>query len=113
MNQDLSGPSRLTTLRLPSRMRRAPYLLAVAMVYALSSGCATYGHRMDDWVGQRYSDFLRWTGHQKEQKSVVADARGNSVYLVNAYQGENCTLSVVVDSVGFIQDWSSAGTSCR
>jgi hypothetical protein len=35
------------------------------------------------------------------------------VYLVNANRGENCTLSVVVDRAGFIQDWSSAGPSCR
>ena len=94
-------------------MRREPYLLAAAILCTMMSGCASFGHRMDDWVGQRYSDFLRWTGHEKEQKSVVPDGRGNSVYLVNANQGENCTLSVVVDRVGFIQDWSSAGPSCR
>jgi len=94
-------------------VRRGLQLLGIAVVYAMLSGCATFGHRMDDWVGQRYSDFLRWTGHEKEQKSVVADAKGNSVYLVNANQGQNCTLSVVVDRVGFIQDWSSQGSSCR
>jgi TRAP-type uncharacterized transport system substrate-binding protein len=88
-------------------------LLSAAIVYAMLSGCATYGQRMDDWVGLRYSEFLHWTGHEKEQKSVVADSKGNSVYLVNANRGENCTLSVVVDRAGFIQDWSSAGPSCR
>jgi hypothetical protein len=113
MNQDLSGPTPPSTSFVPPGTRRAPYLLAAAMVYALSSGCATYGQRMDDWVGLRYSEFLRWTGHEKEQKGVVADDKGNSVYLVNANQGENCTLSVVVDRAGFIQDWSSAGPSCR
>jgi hypothetical protein len=97
----------------PLSARRSAFLLGAAITYAMLSGCATYGHRMDDWVGQRYSDFLRWTGHGKEQKNVVADAMGNSVYLVNANQGENCTLSVVVDRVGFIQNWSSQGSSCR
>ena len=113
MNQELSGPSRSSPRLTPSGARRAPYLLVVAMAYALLPGCATYGQRMDDWVGLRYSEFLHWTGHEKEQKSVVADSKGNSVYLVNANQGQNCTLSVVVDRAGFIQDWSSAGTSCR
>jgi hypothetical protein len=108
LNQKLSGPPHL-----PAGTRRSALLLGAAITYAMLSGCATYGHRMDDWVGQRYSDFLRWTGHGKEQKGVVADAKGNSVYLVNANQGENCTVSVVVDRVGFIQDWSSQGPSCR
>lgn len=113
MNQDLPGPSRPSACFIPSGTRRAVYLLSAAILFTMMSGCATFGHRMDDWVGQRYSDFLRWTGHGKEQKSVVADAKGNSVYLVNANQGQNCTVSVVVDRVGFIQDWSSQGSSCR
>ena len=113
MNQEQSGPPRLSARYVPSGMRRVPYLLVAAMVYALLPGCATFGQRMDDWVGLRYSEFLRWTGHEKEQKSVVADSKGNSVYLVNANQGQNCTLSVVVDRAGFIQNWSSAGPSCR
>ncbi len=113
MNQDLSGPSRPSARFVPPGTRRAPYLLAAAILCTMMSGCATYGQRMDDWVGQRYSDFLRWTGHEKEQKSVVADAKGNSVYLVNANKGRNCTLSVVVDRVGFIQDWRSEGSNCR
>jgi len=108
LNQELTG-----LLHPRNGVRRGLQLLGIAVVYAMLSGCATFGHRMDDWVGQRYSDFLRWTGHEKEQKSVVADAKGNSVYLVNANQGQNCTLSVVVDRVGFIQDWSSQGSSCR
>ena len=108
MNQELTGLPHP-----PLGMRRGAYLLGAAIAYALLSGCATFGHRMDDWVGQRYSDFLRWTGHEKEQKSVAADAKGNNVYIVNANQGQNCTLSVVVDRAGFIQDWSSQGSSCR
>ncbi len=113
MNQDLPGLSRPSTGFAHSGLHRAAFLLAAAMVYSLLSGCATYGQRMDDWVGQRYSEFLHWTGHEKEQQGVVADARGNSVYLVNANEGQNCTLSVVVDRAGFIQEWSSAGPSCR
>jgi len=108
LNQELTGRPH----SLPGKGRGA-CLLGIAVVYATLSGCATFGHRMDDWVGQRYSDFLRWTGHGKEQKGVVADAKGNSVYLVNANQGQNCTLSVTVDRVGFIQDWRSEGSSCR
>jgi hypothetical protein len=113
MNQELSGATRPSTGFAPSGLRRAPFLLAAAMVYGLLSGCATYGQRMDDWVGQRYSEFLHWTGHEKEQQSVVADATGNNVYLVHANEGQNCMLSVVVDRAGFIQQWSSAGPSCR
>ena len=78
MNQEKSGPPRPSARPVPAGMRRATYLLVAPIAYALLPGCATFGHRMDDWVGQRYSDFLRWTGHEKEQKSVVADAKGNS-----------------------------------
>ena len=67
---------------------------------------------MDQWVGQRYSDFLRFTGHEAAPQVPAADSSGNSVYLVDALQGSNCTVSVVVDRVGFIQDWSSQGLSC-
>jgi hypothetical protein len=87
--------------------------LAGVLAALALGGCASYGQRMNQWVGARYSDFLRLTGHPTTPPAATPDARGNDVYLVDASAGSNCTVSVVVDRVGFIQEWNPQGPGCR